>query len=77
MLQEESSEQRAPVLSRPFLHTLLQAGKRQYLGRAIIASAEMVMTFMAIRIAPNPISKMMTRTEFQVPLYASEGISDN
>ena len=75
ILQEEWSEWTPPILPRSFLDSLLQSDKHRYLGQAIIASAETVHDFIVIRIAPNPIGTMMTRAEFQVALYASEGMS--
>jgi len=75
ILQDEWNEWTPPILPRVFLDSLMQSGKRQYLGRAIVASAETVTDFIVIRIARNPVGSMLTRAEFKVALWASEGMS--
>lgn len=75
MLQEEWNAWTPPILPRHFLDSLMQSGTRQYVGRAIIASAETMVDVIVIQIARNPVGSMLTRAEFQVALWASEGMS--
>ena len=75
ILQEEWSEWTPPILPQQFIHKLVYTAGHQYVGKSITARAEVNGNLVVIKVALNPIGKLLTPSELKVALCIADGMS--